>query len=291
MSSTPSSRSPLISVSDLAATLAGGAKPVILDTSFDLADPAAGERDHLAAHVPGAIHLHLERDLSGAKQSAEGQFRGRHPLPEIDDFATLVGECGIGPGTPVVVYDRQGGMMAARAWWLLRWLGHQDVAVLDGGMGAWQAAGREVESGPSRRADHHSPYPHRGPALPSVDADQLQSRLAQVPLIDARAPERYRGEVEPLDAAAGHIPGASNRFYKDNLQTDGRFKPAEQLAADFGPLLGGRSPQDVVHQCGSGVTACHNMLAMEVAGLPGSCLYPGSWSEWSSNPDRPIARG
>lgn len=291
MSSTPSRRSPLISVPELAAALAGRAKLVVLDTSFDLADPAAGERDHLAAHIAGAIYLHLERDLSGAKHSAQGRFRGRHPLPEIDDFATLVGECGIGPDTPVVVYDRQGGMMAARAWWLLRWLGHHDVAVLDGGMGAWQAAGREVESGPSPRNDRQPPYPHRGPALPTIDADQLQSRLDQMPLIDARAPERYRGEVEPLDAAAGHIPGAGNRFFKDNLQKDGRFKPAGQLAADFEPLLAGRAPQDVIHQCGSGVTACHNMLAMEVAGLPGSCLYPGSWSEWSSNPDRPIARG
>ena len=289
-------RSPLISARELAGAMAGDVadRPVLLDTSFDLSDLSAGEREYLAAHVPGALYLHLERDLSGAKQSTDGRFRGRHPLPDIDDFAALMGRSGIGIDSRVVVYDRQGGMMAARAWWLLRWLGHADVAVLDGAMPAWLAAGGTVESGPNphlSRFDGQAPYPHHGPALPTVDADELQSKLQQMPLIDARAPERYRGEVEPLDAAAGHIPGASNRFFKDNLQADGRFKSAGQLAADFKPLIGERPVQDVIHQCGSGVTACHNMLAMEIAGLPGSRLYPGSWSEWSSNPERPIARG
>lgn len=283
--------SPLASVAALADALAGPHRPVVLDTSFDLADPGAGERDHLAAHVPGALYLHLERDLSGPKQSPDGHFRGRHPLPDLDTFAALVGRCGIGPEIPVVIYDRQGGMVAARAWWMLRWLGHAEVAVLDGGIAAWQAAGAAVESGPATSPAPRAPYPHRGPALPTIDADALLARLHQQPLIDARAPERYRGEVEPLDTAAGHIPGAGNRFFKNNLLADGRFKPAAQLAAEFQALLNGAAVRDVVHQCGSGVTACHNLLAMEIAGLPGSTLYPGSWSEWSSDPARPIATG
>jgi thiosulfate/3-mercaptopyruvate sulfurtransferase len=188
---------------------------------------------------------------------------------------------------PVVVYDRQAAMYAVRAWWVLRWMGHADVAVLDGGLPAWQAEGGT----PGRDLPAAHPtgaYPTLPPAFPTVDADQLQASLGQVLVIDARAPERYRGEVEPLDAVAGHIPGAVNRFFKDNLQPDGRFKPAEQLRAEFTPLLDGRP---VVQQCGSGVTACHNLLAMEVAGLGTGTLYPGSWSEWSSDPSRPMARG
>ncbi len=290
MTGSSATTSPLMAASELAAALRADPRPIVLDVSFDLADPPSGEREHLAGHVPGAFYLHLERDLSGAKQAANGRFRGRHPLPDIDDLADTVGRRGIKPHTPIVIYDRQGGIMAARGWWLLRWLGHERVAVLDGGWAAWRAAGGAVEAGPQPPLDL-GPYPHRGPALPTVDADTLQGKLGQMALIDARAPERYRGEVEPLDAVAGHIPGADNRFFKDNLGADGRFKPAGQLAAEFAALLGGRSAADVVHQCGSGVTACHNMLAMEVAGLPGSSLYPGSWSEWSADPDRPMARG
>lgn len=289
MNAAAAAATPLISVDGLQQALAGDSRPVVLDASFDLADPAAGARDHLAAHLPGAIYLHLENDLSGPRQTADGRFRGRHPLPDIDDFAAVVGHCGIGPSTPVVVYDRQGAMMAARVWWMLRWLGHEQVAVLDGGMAAWQAAGGAVEAG-SQPHQQLPPYPHRGPAMPTIDAHTLLARLGRIPLIDARAPERYRGEVEPLDAAAGHIPGAANRFFKDNLGADGRFKPAAQLAAAFSPLLGGGSAQGAVHQCGSGVTACHNMLAMAIAGFADSTLYPGSWSEWSSDPARPIEK-
>ncbi len=270
---------PLISASDL---LARHPQPVLLDCSFDLADPGAGERSYREAHLPGAVYAHLDRDLSGAKN---GQ-NGRHPLRARSEYARWMGAVGITPGTPVVTYDRQGGMYAARAWWVLRWMGQADVALLDGGVAAWQQAGGTLSSElPS--AAPLADYPARAPALPTLDADQLQARLAEVRLIDARAPERYRGEVEPLDAVAGHIPGALNRFFKDNLQADGRFKPAEQLRAEFTPLLDGRP---VVHQCGSGVTACHNLLAMEVAGLDAGAIYPGSWSEWSSDPSRPMAR-
>jgi thiosulfate/3-mercaptopyruvate sulfurtransferase len=271
---------PLISASEL---LANQPQPVLLDCSFDLADTAAGERSYREGHLPGALYVHLDRDLSGPKTG----HNGRHPLRERGEYAQWMGQLGIAPGMPVVAYDRQGGMYAARAWWVLRWMGHAEAAVLDGGLAAWQEAGGTLTQDlPS--AAPRAPYPLQEPALPTFDAQQLQARLGDLLLIDARAPERYRGEVEPLDAVAGHIPGAVNRFFKDNLQADGRFKPAGQLRADFVPLVDARP---VVHQCGSGVTACHNILAMEVAGLGTTALYPGSWSEWCSDPTRPMARG
>lgn len=283
---------PLISATALADALRGDVPPVVLDASFDLADPMAGETAWRAGHVPGALLVHLERDLSGPKTGPDGVFRGRHPLPDIDAFAAAAGRWGITPSTAVVVLDRQGGMMAARAWWLLRWLGHTEVAVLDGGMAAWQAIGGALDTGEPQPVAA-GPYPYRPLAdrMPTIDADGLRARLGQVRLLDARAPERYRGEVEPLDACAGHIPGARNRFFKDNLAPDGRFKPAAQLRTEFDALLGGRPATEVVQQCGSGVTACHNLLAMQVAGLGVSVLYPGSWSEWSADPGRPVARG
>ncbi|MDO9315888.1 MAG: sulfurtransferase [Burkholderiaceae bacterium] len=272
-------------------SLTGRSEPaLILDTSFDLADPAAGERAFLGAHLPGAHHVHLDRDLCGAKTG----HNGRHPLPERGVFATTAGRLGITPATQVVVYDRQGAMYAARLWWMLRWLGHEAVAVLDGGFAAWQAIGGAVESSAVVAATPQPAYPVVGqpsPPMHTVDAETLQSQLDRVALIDARAPERFRGDVEPLDAQAGHIPGARNRFFKDNLAASGRFKSAEALRAEFLVLIGTRPAAEVVHQCGSGVTACHNLLAMAVAGLDGAALYPGSWSEWSSDPTRPVARG
>lgn len=282
----------LITADELKALMDGPQGPVLLDASFDLADPGAGEATWRAGHLPGARYVHLERELSGAKHGPDGVFRGRHPLPDIDAFAAAAGQWGITPTSQVVVIDRQGSMMAARAWWLLRWLGHRAVAVLDGGVAAWQAAGGELVQTTLLPAPE-APYP-RGPLadrMPTIEAPELLARLGRVRLLDARAPERYRGEVEPLDACAGHIPGARNRFFKDNLLADGRYKPATELRAAFDELLSGRPPQDVVQQCGSGVTACHNLLAMEIAGLPGSVLYPGSWSEWSADPARPVARG
>lgn len=258
--------------------------PVLLDCGFDLADPAAGERAHAAGHLPGAQYVHLDRDLSGAKLPG----RGRHPLPERAAFAASAGRWGIAPGVPVVCYDAQGGPYAARAWWLLRWLGHDAVAVLDGGLAAWTAAGGALVTTPAV-AGERAPYPAGAPAMPTVDADTLLAQLGRVRVVDARAAERFRGDVEPLDPVAGHIPGATNRFFKDNLGADGRFKSAAALRAEFEAWA--TPAEQVVHQCGSGVTACHNLLAMAHAGYSGMRLYPGSWSEWCSDAARPVARG
>ncbi|HEY1392186.1 MAG TPA: sulfurtransferase [Methylibium sp.] len=278
---------PLIDVASLQALLGCDAPPLLLDASFDLADPEAGRRAHEQGHLPGALYVHLDRDLSAPKTGCNG----RHPLPSREDFTVRVGAWGLTPERAVVVYDAQGGVYAARTWWMLRWLGHESVAVLDGGLQAWTAAGGTLTSVASSPRPA-PPYPLRAAAtMPALDADSLQRSLGRVRLIDARAPERFRGDVEPLDPVAGHIPGALNRLFRLNLAADGRFKPAAQLRAEFMPLLGGLAPQDVVHQCGSGVTACHNLLAMEAAGLGGAALYPGSWSEWCADPARPLARG
>lgn len=279
----------LITAQALRAMIDGRSPPLILDASFDLADADAGESAYRAAHLPGAQHVHLDRDLCGVKTG----HNGRHPLPDRATFAITAGRLGITPGTQVVVYDRQGAMFAARVWWMLRWLGHAPVAVLDGGLAAWQAAGFALD-GDLVVVQPRAAYPigvEASPLVRTIDADALQQRLSCVALIDARAPERFRGEVEPLDAQAGHIPGARNRFFKDNLAADGSFKPADVLRTELLPLTNARPVSEVVHQCGSGVTACHNLLAMAVAGLDGAALYAGSWSEWSSDPKRPVARG
>ncbi|MBW8848139.1 MAG: sulfurtransferase [Burkholderiales bacterium] len=259
------------------------ADPLILDCRFDLADTGAGERAYAAGHIPGAHYLHLDRDLAGPKTGADGVFRGRHPLPDRDSFAALLRRLGLTAGRQVVTCDSQGGPYAARAWWMLRWLGHPQVAVLDG---AWD--GELTTQIPTPTATNWQPGT---PLVGQIDAATLLSRLGRVRLVDARAPERFRGDIEPLDKAAGHIPGASNRLFKDNLQADGRFKPAEQLRAEFQRLLAPYAAEDVIHQCGSGVTACHNLLAMAHAGLGDGRLYPGSWSEWSADPARPLAKG
>jgi thiosulfate/3-mercaptopyruvate sulfurtransferase len=274
----------LISADQLQALRGSAAPLVLLDCGFDLADPAAGERAWTAGHLPGALYAHLDRDLSGRKTGRNG----RHPLPDRADFAATAGRWGIAPGVQVVACDDQGSPYAARAWWLLRWLGHREVAVLDGGRAAWCAAGGELVTDASV-ARPTAPYPARDAAMPTIAADDLLAALGRVRLVDARAGERFRGEVEPLDAVAGHIPGATHRFFKDNLQPDGRFKPAATLRAEFD--VWNDAPARVVHQCGSGVTACHNLLAMAHAGLEGSALYAGSWSEWCSDPARPVARG
>lgn len=256
--------------------------PLIVEVSFDLADTDAGERGYAAGHIPGAFYLHLDRDLCGAKTGPDGAFRGRHPLPEREAFAALLRRLGLRAGRQVVAYDRQGGPYGAHLWWMLRWMGHAEVAVLDG---AWD--GEMTVELPTATPTDWQPG---APLVAQIEAPTLLARLGRVRLIDARAAERFRGDVEPLDKAAGHIPGASNRNFRDNLGADGRFKPAEQLRAEFAALLAPYAAGDVVHQCGSGVTACHNLLAMAHAGLGDGLLYPGSWSEWSSDPARPIAK-
>ena len=280
----------LISAAELRALLASDAAPTLIDTGFDLADTQLGEREWRAGHVPRSQYLHLDRDLAGAKHSADGRFRGRHPLPERAAFAASLARCGITPATQVVALDRQGGMYAARLWWMLRWMGHEAVAVLDGGVAAWVAIGGALTTDVPA-VTPAAPYPDRAPLAVTADAGTLAREVGRTRLIDARAAERFRGEVEPLDAAAGHIPGALNRFFKNNLDASGRFKPAHVLHAEFTALVGQVAPTSVVHNCGSGVTACHNLLAMTHAGLPGSVLYPGSWSEWSADPQHAIARG
>lgn len=277
---------PVIDAAQVAALHAYGTSPVILDASFDLADPRAGERSFAETHVAGSLYVHLDRDLCGPKTGRNG----RHPLPERAAFARTVGALGIGPDSRVVVLDAQGGPYAARLWWMLKWLGHEHVAVLDGGLAAWREFGGGFEtavSTPLARA----PYPDRPSLVGAVDAGAVSRRPDGAVVLDARSPERFRGESEPIDPVAGRIPGAINRFHRANLDADGRFKPAEALRAEFEAQLAGRPPSAVIHSCGSGVTACHNLLAMERAGLAGSLLYPGSWSEWSADPTRPVARG
>lgn len=278
----------LITAPELAALMSAPAKPAVIDTSFDLADTDAGEKRFRASHLPGSHYLHLDRDLSARKTGRNG----RHPLPARADFAGTVAALGIGPETLVVALDAQGGVYAARLWWMLRWLGHGAVAVLDGGLSAWQRAGGALTDQPSPApVPTSAPYPDRPSLAPSIDADGVATRPPRRAVLDARSGERFRGEAEPIDAVAGHIPGALNRSHRENLGEGGVFKAPGRLRDEFRVLLGDRTPDEVIHSCGSGVTACHNLLAMEHAGLAGSLLYPGSWSEWSSDPARPIARG
>ena len=283
----------LVRAEDLLGQVRRGAAPVLLDCGFDLADPAAGERAYAVGHLPAARYAHLDRDLSSPRHSAGPRspaFTGRHPLPDRAQFARQVGAWGIGPDTPVVAYDAQGSPYAARAWWLLRWVGHTDVAVLDGGLAAWKACGGPLSTEPPTVAPL-PPYPASAePAMPSIDAGALQAALGRVRVVDARNLERWRGDAEPLDPVAGHIPGSRLRFFKDNLGADGCLRPPQELREAFAAVLAGGT-EPVVHQCGSGVTACHNLLAMAHAGLGLTTLYPGSWSEWCADPDRPVARG
>lgn len=275
----------LIDAADLARLIEQG-DVLVCDCRFDLADPDAGRRAYRAGHIPGAVYVDLERDLSGAPNGTNG----RHPLPEREAFATRMAELGASNDGLVVAYDNSGGYYASRLWWMLRWAGHGQVAVLDGGLDAWIDAGRQLEQGDaSTRPGDFRASP--GPTMPVTEVQAVVANLAsgELLVIDARTAERFAGAPHPLDTASGHIPGAGNRFWQRNLTPDGRFKAAEELAQEFAELLQGRSADTIVHQCGSGVTATHNLLAMEVAGLRGSRLYPGSWSEWTSDARRPIA--
>ena len=281
---------PLISAIELEGLRTRGSQDiVIVDCSFDLADPAAGRESYHQGHLPGAFYLHLDNELSGPKTG----FNGRHPLPDADVLTARLRALGINDGTLVVAYDAQGAMYAARLWWLLRWLGHEASAVLDGGKAAWVAAGFPLEAGTTPDPETAGNLTRRSTMVPTVDAralvDNLDTRERLV--VDARAPDRFRGENETIDPVGGHIPGAVNRFFKDNLKPDGHFKSADTLRQEFGQILAGTPPADAVMQCGSGVTACHNLLALEVAGLAGAALYAGSWSDWCADPQRPVATG
>jgi thiosulfate/3-mercaptopyruvate sulfurtransferase len=275
----------LVGVDELAGAL-GSEELRIVDARFALMDPLAGRGGYEESHLPGAVHADLNRDLSDPTHAGEG----RHPLPDAAAFARKLGEWGIAPHHQVVVYDAgDGSMAAARLWWMLKLLGHDHMAVLDGGLAAWRAKGLPETASISSPAAEPA-YPANFDASRIVTADEVQSRLGEATgwLLDARAGERFRGEAEPIDPVAGHVPGAVNRPVADNLEA-GRFKPPQQLRAEIMPLLSGRDPGDVVVMCGSGVTACHLLLALERAGLHDARVYAGSWSGWISDPSRPIA--
>jgi thiosulfate/3-mercaptopyruvate sulfurtransferase len=276
----------LVSATDLAARL-GDASWIVCDCRHDLLNYEAGRKAYANGHIPGARFLHLDEDLSGPKTGRNG----RHPLPHPITFTLRLGALGIDNTRQIVAYDASGGYYAARLWWMLRWVGHTRAAVLDGGWEAWAQAGHPVSDKPP--AVQPTTYNPGLQAQHAVDAAFVASRLnrREICVLDARSADRFRGENETLDPVGGHIPGAINRFFKHNLDATGHFKPAAELRREFTGLLGAHKADSVVHQCGSGVTACHNLLAMEIAGLPGSRLYPGSWSEWCSDRARPVARG
>lgn len=278
--------------------LTAGGKPVmVFDCTFDLLQPAAGQQQFNAAHIPGAVYVNLDTHLS-AKNDLAAASGGRHPLPSRETFAAWLGSVGFSNAHQAVVYDRNGVNYCGRMWWMLKWVGHEAVAVLDGGLQAWQAAGGAVEgtlSTPKPQKSKTSPsnFTLAGEltALAAIDsvANNLNKPIQTI--LDARGGPRFRGEVEPLDPVAGHIPGALNRPFAENIGTDGKFKPADVLKAEFTALLGNRDPATVVHHCGSGVSAVPNILAMELAGLGRQALFAGSWSEWCSDPSRPVAQG
>jgi thiosulfate/3-mercaptopyruvate sulfurtransferase len=291
----------LISVDELKALQASGAPLMIFDCSFELMNPAAGEEAYRQAHIPGAVYANLDTDLSDqGVVEADGRHHphpdaasgGRHPLPSRDKFAMWLSSVGFANDMQAVVYDRNNANYCGRLWWMLKWAGHDAVAVLDGGLQAWQAAGGAV-TGQEEPSHFQSNFQLGTPLRRLATTRDVQSRLGrgEQTLIDARATPRYRGEVEPLDPVAGHIPGALNRPFGQNLGPDGRFKPAQQLRAEFEQLLAGRDANSVVHHCGSGVSAVPNVIAMEVAGLGETALYAGSWSEWCSDRSRPVEKG
>lgn len=293
--------STLISTTQLLAFVASKKPLRLFDCSFDLMRLSAGHADYLTAHIPGAIYADLDKSMSakhgvpgahgvitatGADAPASG---GRHPLPNRERFATWLSSVGFANEMQAVVYDRNGGNYSGRLWWMLKWAGHGDVAVLDGGLQAWQADGGPVSSG-EEPAHFQSSFMLGQELVQLVDARAVMAGLGRQTLIDARAVPRFKGEVEPLDPVAGHIPGALNRPFTENFSADGKFKPASQLKAEFEALLGNRDPLMVVHQCGSGVSALPNLIAMEIAGLQSGALYAGSWSDWCSDRERPTAK-
>ena len=276
----------IVSTEELASHL-GDPDWVVVDVRSDLLDPSAGRMAYSESHIAGAVFADINVDLAGEP----GGGRGRHPLPSPDEFAERAGALGIDRSVQVVAYDAADGMYASRLWWMLRSLGHEAVAVLDGGLAKWVAEGRPVTSGAeSRPPRRFVAGPRFDGTVTAAEVDALRADPSR-PLVDSRAPERFQGRNETIDPVAGHIPGASNRFYKRNVNADGTFRDPEALRSELAELLGDAAPDRAVVYCGSGVTACHNLLALELAGLPGAMLYPGSWSEWCSDPSRPVATG
>ena len=265
---------------------------VVIDCRFDLAVPEKGEQAYAEGHIPGARYAHLDRHLSAAKTGTNG----RHPLPTPEAICLSFSALGIAPGTQVVAYDADSSMFAVRLWWMLRWMGHDAVAVLDGGLARWQAEGHAVSAAaPAWVPASFAGSPRPGWRLTVGDVEAIvqppsaSSASSAAVLVDARSNERYRGIGETLDKVGGHIPGARNYFFQQNLADNTQFKSPDELRAQWNAVLKGRDPKDVVMYCGSGVTACHNLLSMEVAGLSGARIFPGSWSEWSADPTRPQA--
>ncbi|MGI4849629.1 MAG: sulfurtransferase [Janthinobacterium lividum] len=285
----PHLKSPIISAEALSALLLDTMTDVVVfDCSFDLADAALGERNYASGHLTGAIYLHLDTVLSTTKTGSNG----RHPLPTRETFAAAMAAFGVNDDTLIVAYDASGSMYASRLWWMARWAGHENVCVLDGGQQAWTAAGHELSADkPVVLAAGN--FTLRPALARTVSYAEVLANIhsAQRQVVDARSPDRFRGENETIDPIGGHIPKAINRFFKDNLTASGHFKPAAQLHNEFLDLIGDAVPDEIISQCGSGVTACHNLLAMEIAGLEGAALYPGSWSEWCAQPDAPVATG
>jgi len=284
----------LISVAELQALQQRGTPLVVFDCSCDLMKPEIGPAQYAESHIAGALYAHLDNHLSAKGDPAVtgAQSGGRHPLPSREKFAAWLGSIGVHNTDQVVVYDRQGANYCGRLWWMLKWLGHAHVAVLDGGFQAWQAAGGAVRSG-DEPARAPTTFAVADPLVALRSSDQVLAHLGKPAqhVLDARGAPRFRGETEPIDPVAGHIPGALNRVFSSNLGADGFFKPAKVLRAEFEALLGSRQPGHVVHHCGSGVSAVPNILAMEIAGLHGSTLFAGSWSEWCNRPDCPVAVG
>jgi thiosulfate/3-mercaptopyruvate sulfurtransferase len=282
----------LISASELHSLMTSRHPLMVFDCSFELMNPTAGDAQYQQGHIPGALRADLDRHLSATKGAPDAASGGRHPLPSLEVFAAWLGSVGLTPNMQVVVYDRQGGNYCGRLWWMMKWVGHEACAVLDGGLPAWQALQGSTESGAGQTHDAKN-YPLALTKTWLVDTKYVANHLGNPTqtLVDARGTARFRGEVEPLDPVAGHIPGALNRPFTDNFNADGKFKPASQLRAEFDALLAGRDPTTVVHHCGSGVSAVPNIIAMEVAGLGRSALYASSWSEWCSDPARACARG
>ena len=270
--------------------LLGQPQLAVIDCRFDLMNPAGGLEAYVKGHIPGARYADLNRDLS----SPVTAHTGRHPLPAPDVFAARLGELGVGDDTQVVAYDDANSSMAARLWWMLRWLGHEAVAVLDGGFKAWVAAGGAVESGEAAtrtaRTARFTPRVDPRAVLSTADLERALQAGTHL-LVDARAAERFAGSVEPIDPVAGHVPGAVNHPFTANLGADGRFLPAAELERRWRERLAGKNAGQLIAMCGSGVTACHHLLSLEAAGIPGGRLYAGSWSEWIRDPRRPVARG